>query len=222
LAGATTYVRLGAYLSLAGTATPLRLAEDIGVVDQAANGRLELGLVASEDPEWDERVRTLFGAWYGYPTVDGTDEVAIQPYPAQLVVPRVVAGSGATAQLADRVRGGIVVDRGASAQDADALAPRRTILRHRVEGPVADWLEGDVLSIARDLRDAAQQAGAQEVVVELPDADRDRVGTDVRALGTVLGTALRCAEHDLVTLADEAWRVFASAEFVPGSLSASA
>ncbi len=87
VAAVTSYIRIGVFLTLAGSATPLRLAEDIGVVDQASRGRLELGLVVSgEEASWESSAGQLLRAWQEWPA--GARTVAASPRPAQAWMPR--------------------------------------------------------------------------------------------------------------------------------------
>jgi hypothetical protein len=57
-----------------------------------------------------------------------------------------------------------------------------------------------------DLRGRADRAGAHEVMFLLADAGATRLGSDLEALGIVVGASLRCARHKLEFLAPDAWK----------------
>ncbi|MCU1397725.1 MAG: hypothetical protein JWN62_834, partial [Acidimicrobiales bacterium] len=80
IAASTSDIRLGAVLSLPDTSVPLRIAEDIGVVDTASRGRLELALLVSPDPDWEARATSLLTAFHTVPLPDGRT-VSVHPKP---------------------------------------------------------------------------------------------------------------------------------------------
>ena len=213
----TTHIRVGVFLTLDSSAGPLRLAEDVGVVDQAARGRLELGLVAPDDTddrsEWETRARALLGAWHHWPTTTGRD-VAVTPAPAQPWMSRLVSGRAPLDAVADRLRGGVVVfaEDGSDATAADLdTVDRRTVLA-TTPGPgdrsIRDWLAPDPLAAVTALRSAVDRARAHEVLVVLPQPSAQggaRLVDDIEALGIVVGTSLRCSPHHVPLLAPDAW-----------------
>lgn len=104
----TSHVRIGAFLTLNGSAEILRLAEDIG--DQASRGRLEIGFVAPDAAaeQWEKRTRQLLGAWHDWPA-GGARKVSATLRPAQPWLSRLVSGGADAAAIADRLRGGVVL-----------------------------------------------------------------------------------------------------------------
>jgi hypothetical protein len=209
-AAVTSHIRIGVFLTLNGSAGPLRLAEDIGVVDQASRGRLELGLVApvGSTDEWEERACRMLAAWHQWPAAERT--VSATPRPAQPWMSRLVAGDAGAYAIAERLRGGVVpLDEGAGhLPDADTAA-RRIVLPvtpSMGQGGVMDWLANGVLHRMIELRDRADRVAAHEILFLLPGAGRSRLVADLEVLGIVVGTSLRCARHKLEFLAPDAWK----------------
>jgi alkanesulfonate monooxygenase SsuD/methylene tetrahydromethanopterin reductase-like flavin-dependent oxidoreductase (luciferase family) len=222
VAAVTSHVRIGVFLTLSGSAEPLRLAEDVGVVDQAARGRLELGLVVPAETSdsalasWEASARAMLNAWHDWPTTTGRS-VATTPGPAQPWVPRLVAGPpDVAAAVADRLRGGAVVfgsdldsirPAGAGADDDGAgTVARRTVLAVRPPAAVRDWLAPDPLGAVMSLRAAVDRASAHGVMVMLDGDGSHRLVDDMEALGIVVGTGLRCSPHHAPYLVPDAWR----------------
>lgn len=210
VAAVTSHIRIGVLLTLNGPAQILRLAEDIGVVDQAARGRLEIGLVApdAETADWESRARQLLGAWHEWPAGDGRT-VSVTPRPAQPWMSRLVAKGAGASEVADRLRGGVIVfDEHVVPPIASDAMQRRIVLAIAPAvgtGGIAEWLANKVMARMVDLRDSADRAGAHEVLILLPDAGPSRLAADLEALGIVVGTSLRCARHKLEFLAPDAW-----------------
>jgi alkanesulfonate monooxygenase SsuD/methylene tetrahydromethanopterin reductase-like flavin-dependent oxidoreductase (luciferase family) len=210
VAAVTSHIRIGVLLTLNGSAEILRLAEDIGVVDQASKGRIEIGLVApdGETAQWESRARRLLNAWHDWPAGDGRS-VSATPRPAQPWVSRLVAGAAGAIQLADRLRGGIMLLDGHAAPLNDpASACKRTVIVIAPAlgaGGVREWLADKVLERMVALRESADRVGAHEVLFLLPHAGASRLLTDIEALGIVVATSLRCARHKLDFLAPDAW-----------------
>jgi hypothetical protein len=207
VAAVTSHIRIGVFLCLTGSATPLRLAEDVGVVDQASRGRLELGLMPTGDAKgWQASARQLLGAWQEWPA--GNRTVAASPRPAQAWMPRLVVGGARTAEIATSLAGGVLTFDGDGGLRPDAgLGLRRVVLAVTPElGPdgVEGWLADDVLGTVRSLRAAVDRTQADEVLVILPVAAA-RVARDVQALGVVLGPSLRCSAHHVELLAPDSW-----------------
>jgi alkanesulfonate monooxygenase SsuD/methylene tetrahydromethanopterin reductase-like flavin-dependent oxidoreductase (luciferase family) len=209
VAAATAHVRIGVFLTLNGSAEVLRLAEDIGVVDQASRGRLELGFVApnGDTAQWEKRARQLLGAWHDWPAGERT--VSATPRPAQPWVSRLVAAEADAAAIADRLRGGVILLDGQTAPSADSDGAARRIVMAVAppmdDGGVRGWLAQGVLERMTELRGRADRAGAHEVLFTLRDAGSGRLAADLEALGIVVGTSLRCARHKLEFLAPDAW-----------------
>jgi alkanesulfonate monooxygenase SsuD/methylene tetrahydromethanopterin reductase-like flavin-dependent oxidoreductase (luciferase family) len=208
VAAATSHIRIGVFLGLTGTATPLRAAEDVGVVDQASRGRLELGLVVTGDEEsWVVAARQLLRAWREWPAGDRT--VAASPRPAQSWMPRLVVGGGAhMAAFATSVSAGVlVVDGDGRMRPQTGPDDRRVVLVVAPDlGPdgVEGWLADDVVGTVRRLRSAADRARADEVLFILP-VEPDRLVRDVRALGVVVGPSIRCSAHHVELIAPDSW-----------------
>lgn len=209
--GVTTNIRIGIFLNLRGSAGPLRLAEDVGVVDQASQGRLELGLVAPRGAtyEWEERARQLLAAWHEWPAGKGRT-VAASPAPAQPWVSRLIVGVPDLAtSIADRLRGGVVVQQGSPARAVEGQhAMRRTVVTMSLPAGfdgVRDWLAADPVRRVLDIRAEANDQRAHEVLVLLDGPTTRRPDLDLQALGTVVAPAIRCSAHQAALLAYDAW-----------------
>ncbi len=210
VAAVTSHVRIGVFLTLNGSAEVLRIAEDIGVVDQASRGRLEIGFVAPDAAaeQWERRARQLLGAWHDWPAGDART-VSATPRPAQPWLSRLVAGGAGADAIADRLRGGVVLlDEHTVPSIPSEAAQRRVVMAVAPEwdaGGVRAWLADKVLERMVELRDRTDRIGAHEVMFLLPHAGSSRLVTDLEALGIVVGTSLRCARHKLEFLAPDAW-----------------
>jgi hypothetical protein len=205
-AAVTSHCRIGLFLSLRGSGSPLRLAEDVGVVDQASGGRLELGLVppTSARKDWEKDAQALLRAWHDWP-IDDERSVAAIPGPAQPWLPRVVVGDAF--DEATRLGAGVLFFAGedTSAPPADGR-DRRVALGVELIGSVRSWLADDVLGAVVDLRTEADRVGAHDIVMVLDDPDPTRLEDDLRLLGVVVGTSVRCPAHKVEFLALDAWR----------------
>lgn len=185
-ATATTHLRLGVFLSARSSSPPLRIAEDIGVVDQISSGRLSIAFSPLDgepaDAAWLADLQRIAGAHRGWDLGDGR-RMPVTPSPAQPSVPMAVldrAGDGTARPL------------------TTAWSP--VLL-------TVDWPDattppppGDLLH----LKTRADDARAAEVIL-LADAaaDLDAVFTVV---GTVVAPCLRAADHEVGILALDATR----------------
>jgi alkanesulfonate monooxygenase SsuD/methylene tetrahydromethanopterin reductase-like flavin-dependent oxidoreductase (luciferase family) len=208
--GAVTHdLRLGLFLTIAQADQVVRIAEDVGVGDQACGGRLELGFVAPEErrDEWAERVASLLGAWNAWRLPGREETVAVIPGPAQPVVPTLVLGEAA---LADRLGAGRIVIEGdggmPAPQDAGRLVPRRTILviePDAGDGGLVAWVgRPSAYQRVLELREQAAAAGASEILLSVPTAPSE---PELAALGTVLVPALRASARDVRAITTDAW-----------------
>jgi alkanesulfonate monooxygenase SsuD/methylene tetrahydromethanopterin reductase-like flavin-dependent oxidoreductase (luciferase family) len=196
-------IRLGALLDLAPDRAPLTSAEDIGVLDQASGGRLELGLVPAEEVGWVERAALILGAWSDWP-VAGYD-VAVTPRPAQPLIPRLVlSGVGGSAAIRERLRAGALILDGPG--DQPVPGERRVLVSTRAVPDGRD--AGELSGYIAVLRDEIEVAAADEVIVAVPAA----AGGDeqfIALLAGVLAPVLRCPREEVPVLLHDAltwWR----------------
>jgi hypothetical protein len=203
-AAVAAHCRIGVFLSLQCSGSPLRLAEDIGAVDQASGGRLELGLVVPVDgrAEWEIDAQALLTAWHEWPLPDGR-AVAALPGPAQPWLPRLVVGNWPGA--AERLGAGVLQFEHGTRPPVDRRQ-RRIVLGVDLPGSVRNWLESDPLGAMVDLRTRADASHAHDVVLVLRDLELNQLDDDLRLLGVVVGTSLRCPAHKVEFLALDAWR----------------
>lgn len=142
LAARTTRARLGTAVLLAPLHHPLRLAEDLAVVDQLCAGRLDVGVAPGYKPgefatlgipksergsRTDETIEILQRAWRGEPfSYAGRhfrfDDVVVTPPPVQQPGPPIwIGGSSlAAASRAARHHAGFMPDSGAGPDVCDA------------------------------------------------------------------------------------------------------
>lgn len=184
-AAATTHVRLGVFLSVRSSAPPLRLAEDIGVVDQISGGRLSVAVsppaAGSADAAWLADVERIAGAHRGWDLGDGR-RMPVTPAPAQPAVPMAFFERG---------------DRTARPLAATWSSVLLTV----------DWPDATTLPSPADLlrlKAGADEAGAAEVILLAdPAADLDAL---FAVVGTVVAPCLRAADHEVGILALDATR----------------
>jgi alkanesulfonate monooxygenase SsuD/methylene tetrahydromethanopterin reductase-like flavin-dependent oxidoreductase (luciferase family) len=125
MAARTSTVRIGIYALVAPFHDPIRLAEDIAVVDLISGGRLDItiaggylpsefemfGVGLSERPaRVREAVETLRAAWTGEPFEFRDRTVQVRPTPAQPGGPKIVLGgsSEGAARRAARIADGFL------------------------------------------------------------------------------------------------------------------
>jgi alkanesulfonate monooxygenase SsuD/methylene tetrahydromethanopterin reductase-like flavin-dependent oxidoreductase (luciferase family) len=183
-AGRTRYLRIAVAMDLRGSASPLRVAEDLGVLDVMSNGRLELVLRPGAEPAWTRDLEAILGAWTGWPLADSGTPAArkpVTPSPVQPEIPvwLMTATEPATARPQSRGSSIVFVDWPGTPMipDADAL---------------------------REIRRARDDAGAATVVVDLAGTPPERRADAVRVLGTVVGPCLRCPDDEVGILALDA------------------
>lgn len=201
LALGTRDIRIGVWLTLRGSASLIRIAEDIGVIDQMSGGRLNLGLVApgSYDPAWKDQVARLMGAWREWRLPDGRVVVASPP-PAQPRIPASIVGDERTALDLSLARAvAINGDPSGTGSSADLLiyAPD---LRDR---SFRDWL-GDFEQRVAELRAlVGSYAKVAEIALVLPEAELD--DANLRLIGMALAPAMRATAGDRDGLPRDAW-----------------
>ena len=194
----TSHLRIGVFLRLGVAKQVVRLAEDLAVLDQASNGRMETAFVPAGDREaWLTAVASLVDAYHGWP-VPGSDELLpVVPGPVQPEIPRLVVDDLDAANL---LRAGRMVA-GPPRAEPGLLRPR-TVLRRSLPRDVRAWLADDVVAAMLELRVAAREASARELLLV---ADSPPGADDIELLGTVVVPALRCADRDVRAIAVDAW-----------------
>jgi len=157
IAARTERVRLGTAVLLAPLHHPLRLAEDLAVVDLISNGRLDVGLaVGYRSKEFEvmavprsergrrteETVALLRLAWSGRPfSFDGAcyrfEDVTVTPPPAQSPSPPIFLGGSSipAARRAGRLGCGFVADSGGSLDLYEVYADAFTVVEGGLEAP---------------------------------------------------------------------------------------
>jgi alkanesulfonate monooxygenase SsuD/methylene tetrahydromethanopterin reductase-like flavin-dependent oxidoreductase (luciferase family) len=177
----TRHLRIAVALSLRGSAPPLRIAEDIGVLDVMSAGRLELLLRRQPDERWSRDLAAVLGAWSGWPLDDGR-LMPVTPAPVQPNIPA------------------WTVDVFSRQPTAEPLAQGKSMI-------VVEWSHGTAVPgivALQNIRHARDAAGAATVVVDVgsvPKGDRVEV---IAVLGAVVAPCLRCAADEVAILAQDA------------------
>lgn len=184
-AAVTEHLRLGAFLSARSSSPPLRIAEDIGVVDQMSGGRLSVAFTAPPDGDTrcDADIRRIVDAPAAWSMPDGRT-MPVTPAPAQPAVPVAVFD----ARYGDPLSAHAYPGHG------------RGLL-------AAVWPDAPACPAPDDLlklKARAAAAGAGEVVL-LVDTSAP-LEAAIAAFGTVVATCLRAAEHEVGILALDAAR----------------
>lgn len=199
-AAVTVDVRLGAFLTLRAATQILRLAEDIGVVDSASGGRLEIGLVMPEqaDKSWEEAASAILGSYHHWPV--GSESYPVTPPPQQTWLPRVLVGGNDA--IAARLGAGHAVWDGKATLPESAIA-RRTVLLVDFVASVYDELAQDPPACIDSLRRKIDVAGAHQLVAVLHSTSG--IEREIRALGAVVAPAIRCQAREARQIAHDAW-----------------
>lgn len=206
MAARTRHLRFGAFLKKLprldlplAPAEMLHTVEDLAIVDQLSNGRLDAGFIAGNSG-WIEHLEHALSLWTdGWDLGDGRI-LPLTPVPAQPILPCVLVG--ADLDSARRLGAGRVVNPGERGGEG---ARDRTILRKHVETSVVKWLEADPVGTLRSLREEFKAVRATEVMVAL---DANNIEEDLRALGTVVMSTMHCAPDDAAKLALDGWTWF--------------
>jgi alkanesulfonate monooxygenase SsuD/methylene tetrahydromethanopterin reductase-like flavin-dependent oxidoreductase (luciferase family) len=201
VAAVTTDLRIGVCVDLGGPAHPIRLAEDLSVVDQASGGRLEVAFRrrSSELPTWLGRLETTLSSWDGI-RIGPDREVAVTPRPAQPWLPRLVVGAD-DAGAAARLHAGAMLRPGETAVDRCG----RTVLIVELGGRLRDRVAVAPRAFVESIRTEVASAGAQQVLVALSPGTGEDFNDDIRMLGVFLAPAIRCAAHQLDFIEADAW-----------------
>jgi alkanesulfonate monooxygenase SsuD/methylene tetrahydromethanopterin reductase-like flavin-dependent oxidoreductase (luciferase family) len=185
-AAITRYLRIAVVIGLEGSATPLRSAEDLGVLDVMSNGRLELVLRPGAAPSWSRDRDAVLGAWTSWPLMSTSPDgnvrtMPVTPPPVQPHLPAWVLEPGDPAI-------------------ARALSPAGALVF--VEWPDPALVPG--AAALRELRRVRDQAGATTVVIDIGGTPHEQRAAVIRNLGTVVGPCLRCADEEVGILALDA------------------
>jgi hypothetical protein len=204
VAATTGALRLGLFLDLDRSASPLRIAEDVAVLDNLSGGRVELALIASPGEAWRTKVEALLDAWeQGWPVPDG-NPLAILPQPIQPLIPRLIAGDPGDADFVRRSAAGRLWREGEAPPPARRGIERRVLL---IEPPFASLSEvpseEEAVKRLTVLRTSAAAAGVTEIMF---GAEPERFEATARLIGTLLDPAMRATLDDIAAIVGEAWQ----------------
>src|SRR5262249_3968962 len=150
--------------------------------------------------QWENRARQLLNAWHEWAISDGRS-VSTTPRPAQPWVSRVIAGGADAIQLADRLRGGIMLlDEGTVPSSAPGSADRRRISAPAPErggGGVGKGRAEKFVHGMTPLRDRAAGGGAHDALFLRPAAGPRGLVWDMGGWEIVEEKSLRGARHKL-------------------------
>ena len=214
-AAATAHVRLGVFLSARSSAPLLRIAEDIGVVDQISAGRLSVAFSppasgTADVAAWLGDLERISGAHRGWDLGDGR-MMPVTPAPAQPTVPVAVfqPESGTSAPMPPDAA---ATDPTAGPTHAGPFVARQLVARPLggTGSPVllaVDWPDPTAPPTAGDLLRLKERAGGasagEAILLADPAADLDAV---FAVAGTVVAPCLRASDHEVGILALDATR----------------
>lgn len=199
VAATTTVLRIGLFIDLDCSASPLRVAEDIAVLDNLSGGRVELGLVASGKADWAERAGNLLDAWeHGWPIPD-RNPLAIIPQPIQPLIPRLVVGDPGAGDFIQRYAAGRLLIGGRGKPPPRDGQERRVLLL----GLAKLVSEEEAVRRLSDLRAAASGLGASEIMVE---SDFESFEANATLLGRLIDPTMRCTLDDIASIVNDAWQ----------------
>lgn len=180
-AARTAHLRIAVALDLRGSAPPLRVAEDIGVLDVMSAGRLELLFKPQPDPAWPGDLDAVLGAWSGWELDDGRT-MPVTPSPVQPNIPAWTVDTSTRPPTARPLIGGASVI--------------------FVEWPEPAYVP-DAAAL-HDLRRTRDEAGASTVVIDLGAMPAQHRAEAIAVLGAIVAPCLRCGSDEVAILALDA------------------
>lgn len=203
VAAKTTALRIGLFIDLDCSASPLRIAEDVAVLDNLSGGRIEIGLLASGESDWAERAAKLLETWEHGWSIPDRNPLAIVPQPIQPLIPRLMAGDPGSPEFFQRHGAGRLIIGGRGQPPPRDGHERRVLLLGLPFQRVADLAsEKEAVRRLADLRAAASGLGASEIMVE---SDFESFEGTAKLLGRLLDPAMRCTLDDIPAIVQDAW-----------------
>jgi len=201
IAATTNSLRIGLFVRNDSTFQPLRLAEDLAVLDHLSAGRIEIGFAASQADDWTKRAAAVLDAWDGWRGPDG-EPIAIVPQPLQPCIPCLVAGPiESIAALRHWPVRRLVRARDATGTDATLRERRVLLLDHDTLRDCRTAGAAVALRNALErIRASAAATAAQEIMVPLDPA----APQDWTLAGAVIAPALRCSPGDVAAVVNSA------------------
>jgi hypothetical protein len=189
--------RIGVVLDCGEPDPPLRLAEDLAVIDQASGGRLRVALLHPSvgEPSPATLVEQLTTAWSAWPA--GDVHVVCTPPPMQPDLPFHVLTPGAAFST-----GGMewIPIRGMCSELASpGRVPDARALIVKAEVVEADD-DSRLLAVVKSIRQTADLTGATELIVDLNSIHPSQRPARLSLTATVMVPALRCSAHQLDVL----------------------
>ncbi|MDG2003498.1 MAG: LLM class flavin-dependent oxidoreductase [Novosphingobium sp.] len=207
VAGVTQAIRIGLFLTLGETASPLRLAEDIGVLDNLSGGRVELSFSASAQGNGLDQAAQLMDAWDGWQIPDD-EVVAIVPSPIQPIIPCLLAGEAKQGDLARFGSAGVLSIEGEQENSERAAAYRHVMMRKLPFSNLsAAGSEDKAIQQIQELRKSASANGFREIMIEFDGLDEAEFTDFAAFIGSVIDPAMRCSELDIPAIVKDAWQM---------------
>lgn len=203
-AGRTRYLRIAVAMDLRGSSSPLRVAEDLGVLDVMSNGRLELVLRPGAEPAWTRDLEAVLGAWTGWPLEGGSTPARTPAGPGTPA--RTPAGPATPAPRMPVTPSPVQPEIPTWLMTASEPATARPLSRGS-SIVFVDWPGTPVIPDAdalREMRRVRDRAGAATMVVDIAGTPAERRAEVIRVLGTVVGPCLRCPDDEVGILALDA------------------
>jgi Luciferase-like monooxygenase len=201
IAASTEVLRMGAVIGPLDDASTIATAEELAVIDQASNGRLEVVLRATASLSFEDQASALERAWQGTLLPDGR-VVAVTPRPRQPALPMMAFGSA---------------DGRASEWWSQCLPYTSALERPRMVGTRTGVivgltqdeprLEDDLERFVREVQRTLASCDGTELVISM-----DPMATDLtwrlHAVASVVIPALRANAYEFDLILDDALRWF--------------
>jgi hypothetical protein len=201
IAAWTEVLRIGAVIGPLDGASTIVTAEELAVIDQASNGRLEVVLRATASVCFEDQASALERAWQGTLLPDGR-VVAVTPRPRQPALPMMAFGP-ADARASERWSQCLP---STSASDGQRRVGTRTGV---IVGLTQDEprLEDDLERFVREVQRTLASCDGTELVISM-----DPMATDLtwrlHAVASVVIPALRANAYEFDLILDDALRWF--------------
>lgn len=197
IAARTRNTRVGVVLH--ALEEPVRLAEDLAVLDHIAQGRVDVIVQPSPHTDQPKRLQSLISAWQGITTEDR--ELPVTPPPMQPVLPVLVAEPDRASAAPNPVTA-MTLEAVCSPPDGPQRRAAAVLGSPAAGSSVAAWAlkaqTDDVLSLRRLLHERA----VTDVVVEINEADP--VEPQLTVIQGILRPVLCCARHEVELLLPDA------------------
>lgn len=175
----TSALRVGLFMPVGDGPSPLRIAEDLAVLDNLSAGRVEYGPVVA--PEDIGGTVALRNAWRGWP-LPGGGTVHVIPHPVQPAIPCLLTCRPSPDDLARLPEAGLLIRAGSASPPSLPNGRRRVLL---LDCPPLAATNVDI-DVSRRL---AEESGADEIIFSC-----DGSPEALTFIATAIAPALRASE----------------------------